>query len=128
MDTVRKRGITVRFSDSEITDLVRVKRRWAFDNVSDFIRAAVLEKVESETISNVAGENLIEYSAIKDSFVWKIKTDTGEEKIILDNIPLEFLQDLNNKINFELKKREELLGKKNKKSVAVPKGLVEGEE
>lgn len=121
---VRKRGITVRFSDSEITDLVREKKRRTFDNVSDFIRFAVLEKIQSESIPNIAGNNIIEYDNLKDSFVWKIKTDEGNEKTIFNNIPIEFMQDLNKQINFELNKRNEILGKKKKHSVAVPKRLV----
>jgi hypothetical protein len=121
---VRKRGITVRFSDPEITNLVREKNRRALDNVSDFIRLAVLEKIQSESMPNIAGNNLIEYDPSKDSFVWKIKIDDGHEKIVLDNITIEFIQDLNKQISFQLIKRDELLHKKQKKSVAVPKGLI----
>ena len=122
--TVRNRGITVRFSDSEITNLVREKNRRSLDNVSDFIRLAVLEKIQSESIPNIAGNNIIEYDNLKDSFVWKIKTEDGHEKLIFDNVPMEFMLDLNKQITFQLNKRNELLQKKNKKSVAIPKSLI----
>jgi len=121
---VRKRGITVRFSDSEITSLVREKNRRGFDNVSDFIRAATLEKINSEAISNVAGKNKIHYNPENDTFDWKIQLDEGNEVEVLSSLSTEFIQNLCSGIRFELNKREELLKKKRKDSVAIPKRLV----
>ena len=91
---------------------------------SVFIREAILEKLNSGRISNVAGTNFFDYNLERDSFVWKIKLDDGSERIVLESIPLEFMQNLYELIGNQLKNREELLGKKKKTSVAIPRGLV----
>ena len=75
-------------------------------------------------VSNVAGQNIIEFNSKKDSFVWKIRTDSGEEKTIIEDASIEFLQDLLDKIRLKLSERDGLIGKKNKRSVAVPRRLV----
>ena len=92
--------------------------------VSTFIRDAIFSKMNEGAISHVAGNNEINYNPEKDSFVWKIKLEDGNETEILDNVSLEFMKDLEKQISFQIKKREELLGKKNKKAVAVPKRLL----
>jgi hypothetical protein len=121
----RKRIVTIKFTDEEMNQLVKGKERWHFENNSDFIRSATLEKLNSSPISNIAGKNIIEYNSINDSFVWKIRLDDGQEKIILENLSLDFIQNLANNINFQINKRNEFLGKKHKHSIAVPKRLVE---
>lgn len=91
---------------------------------SVFIREAILEKLNSGRISNIAGTNFFDYNQERDSFAWKIKLDNGVERVVLESISLEFMQDLSELVDNQLKKREELLGKKKKSSVAIPRGLV----
>ena len=86
-------------------------------DVSTFIREAILEKMNSNHVSNIAGKNKIEYRPKTDSFIWKIELDSGEEQIVLENLSPDFVQDL--------QKRAESLSKKKKSSVAVPKRLVQ---
>ena len=120
----RKRIVTIKFTDEEMNKLVKGKERWHFENNSDFIRSATLEKLNASPISNIAGTNIIEYDSINDSFIWKIRLDDGQEKILLERLPLDFIQDLSKSINFEINKRNEVLGKNKKHSVAVPKRLM----
>lgn len=91
---------------------------------SAFIREAIIDKLRAGAVSDVAGNNLIEYDEKTDSFAWKIKLDNNQEKILLDNIAVEFLQDLHSNITFQLNKRNDHLGKTKKNSVAVPKKLM----
>lgn len=120
----RNRIVTIKFRDEEMNKLIKGKERWHFENNSDFIRSATLEKLNSSPISNIAGTNVIEYDSLNDCFIWKVKLDDGQEKVILERLSLEFMEDMNKKISFELNKRNELLGKKKKGSIALPKGLV----
>lgn len=124
MVNTRRRVVTIKFTDEEMNNLVKGKERWHFENNSDFIRSATLEKLNSSPISNIAGTNIIEYNPLNETFIWKIRLDDGQEKIILERLSLEFIQDLAKNINFEINKRNEFLDKKKKYSVAIPKELV----
>lgn len=92
--------------------------------VSTFMREAILEKLNAGAVSNIAGTNAIHYNSSRDTFTWTAKLDTGEEIEVLQDLSQEFMQDLLNKIQFELNKRNETLKKKNKTSVAMPRKLV----
>lgn len=92
--------------------------------VSTFMRDAILSKLSEGAISNIAGKNEIEYNPENDNFIWKVKLDEGEEIDILKDISFDFVDDLFKQLELQIKKREELLGKKNKKSVSIPKGLI----
>lgn len=124
MESAKKRIIAVRFSDDEMTEIVRELKRRSIKNVTEFIRAATFEKARSGTISYFSGKNKISYSPEKDTFNWSVESEDGQELNVLDHLSLEFIQDLHNQITLQLNKRNELLGKKKKSSVAIPKGLV----
>lgn len=124
MEASKKRIIAVRFSDNEMTEIVRELKRRSIKNVSDFIRAATFEKARSEGLSHFAGKNKISYVPEKDTFKWSVELDEGGEFNVLDYLSLDFIQDLREQITFQLNKRNELLGKKKKSSVAIPRGLV----
>jgi hypothetical protein len=115
---------TVKFDKDEDNKLSNYCSKLGID-VSTFIRNATNERINSVNKSHLAGNNFIEYNQKQDNFSWKIKLDTGEEKIILEDVSLEFLEDLQNKINTALHDRDTLLKKKTKKSVSVPRRLVE---
>jgi len=93
-------------------------------NVSTFMRDAILEKLNSGAVSNIAGKNIVHYDSSKDMFTWMVKLDDGKEIEVLRNLSEEFMQDFFNNIQFELNKRNEILKKKQKNSVAIPKSLI----
>jgi hypothetical protein len=117
----------------------RVSMRWKLDDlakvkndanrrgeeVSKFIRKAALERVEKGSISHIAGQSIIEYNTKKDNFIWKIKTDNGQEKILVEDASPEFLVQLLKEISTKISDRDSILKKKTKKSVSVPRRLVE---
>jgi len=92
--------------------------------VSTFVRDAILEKLNSGAVSNIAGQNKIHYDSSTDTFTWTIELDNSEKIEILRNLSAEFIQSFFNNIQFELHKRDEILKKKQKGSVAIPKSLV----
>jgi hypothetical protein len=110
----------------ELKDFNRLNQTCKLNNakVSEYVREAILSKLNSGAISHIAGKNEIDYNPKKNNFVWKIILDDGNEIEILKNISGDFVKDLFEQLKLQLKKQEELLGKKNKKSVAVPRGLV----
>lgn len=114
---------TIKLDSEEDFNLQRHCEKLGVD-VSSFIREAINERLNSGHISNIAGQNILEFNQKSDSFVWKVKLDNSEEKIILDNIPTEFLEDLDNKIKLKLHERNQLLQKTSKKSIPVPRRLV----
>jgi len=117
------RSITVKL-EKENADMLKKICSLNKTQMSTFIREAILTKMNEGAISNIAGNNEIYYNPEMDNFAWKIKLDNGKEIELMDRVSIEFVEDLAMQINFQLKKREELLGKKNKKSVAVPKKLL----
>jgi hypothetical protein len=98
----------------------------SFGDVSQsvFIRGAILEKLESPAVQNVAGKNKFEYVKENDSFDWVVELEDGSEKILVHNISKEFLDQLTSEANKALNDRNDLLGKKSKNSVAVPRRLL----
>lgn len=110
----------------ELNDFTRLNKTCELNDikVSEYIRNAILSKLNQGAISNIAGKNEIEYNPQKDSFVWNVKLDDGEEIEILKNIAPDFVEDLLAQLKFQIKKREDLLEKNSKNSVAIPKGLV----
>ncbi|MBS3149177.1 hypothetical protein J4455_00580 [Candidatus Woesearchaeota archaeon] len=92
--------------------------------VSTFIREAIFSKLDEGAISNIAGKNEPAYVPEKDNFSWKVKLDDGKEVEIMKDISLEFIEDLVKQLEFQLKKRQEVLRKQDKKSVAVPRRLI----
>lgn len=93
---------------------------------SQMIRELLLEEAQSFAPSHVAGRNLISYDKKKDSFVWSVELDNGGKATVVENISAEFLKDLNDGISDALVSREELIDRKKKGSVAVPKRLMRG--
>lgn len=93
---------------------------------STFIREAIMEKLEDPnlTISNMAGVNFFEYNPKKDCFIWKVKVDGGGEKIMVEDLSPEFLEQLQREIVLKLKDRDNTLNKKHKESVPVPRRLM----
>lgn len=96
--------------------------------VSTFVRDAILEKLNSGAVSNIAGQNKIHYNSSNDTFTWIVKLDDEKEIEVLRNLSGEFIQDFFNNMQFEINKRTELLKKKQKNSVAVPKSLIRGSQ
>ncbi|MEM4153003.1 MAG: hypothetical protein QXK80_02730 [Candidatus Pacearchaeota archaeon] len=114
---------TVKLDETEDLQLQKHCGKLGID-VSTFIRKAINEKINFGHVSNIAGQNIIEFDSKEDKFLWKIKLDNGEEKTILEDLSPEFMQDLFNKIQLKLKERDDLLQRKNKKSVPVPRRLM----
>ncbi|MFA5108512.1 MAG: hypothetical protein WC492_03205 [Candidatus Micrarchaeia archaeon] len=92
---------------------------------SALIKELLLEEI-GPSPSHVAGRNLISYDKKKDSFVWSVELDNGKKAVAAENLSAEFLKDLNHGISDALVSREEMIGRKKKGSVAVPKRLIRG--
>ncbi|MFH1311431.1 MAG: hypothetical protein ABIH65_03440 [Nanoarchaeota archaeon] len=107
-------------------DAVKLKFHCKRNGVSpsEFIRDIVHEKMNESPISHLAGSNKIEYDLQKDSFVWKVVGDDGQNYEIMKNIGIELLEDLSREIKFQINKRRDLIGKKSKESVTIPRRLV----
>jgi hypothetical protein len=114
---------TVKLDENEDLELSNYCKRFGMD-VSTFIREAIDEKMNSGHISSVAGQNVIEFDGKRDRFSWKIRLDNDEEKTILEEISPEFMQNLFETIKSKITERNDLIRRKKKKSVAVPKRLV----
>ena len=97
----------------------RLKKVCTLNNVqvSTFMREAILDKLNSGAISNIAGKNKINYNPDNDSFDWIVALDDGREIEVLRNLSHEFITDLFKDIQFEISKRDELLKKKKKQSI-----------
>lgn len=110
----------------ELKDFNRLNKTCELNKskVSEYVRESVLSNLNSGAISHIAGKNEIDYNPKKNNFVWKVVLDNGEEIEILKDISGDFVKDLFEQLKLQLKKQEEILGKKNKKSVAVPRGLI----
>jgi hypothetical protein len=120
---MKYRTVSVKFEEGDYHKIKKVSEVSNGGEMSGFIREAVISKLNSGAISNIAGKNEIDYNPEKNNFSWKILLDNGEETEILKDVSGDFIKDLSEQLKLQLKKQEELLVKKNKKSVAVPRGL-----
>ncbi|MBI2971764.1 MAG: hypothetical protein HYY37_05085 [Candidatus Aenigmarchaeota archaeon] len=92
--------------------------------INSKLRELANEYAESGSVSHVFGRNTMEYNPKADNFSWKIISDAGDEKTILEDVPADFLRDLHNRIKAKLHERDELLQCKSRKSVPVPRRLL----
>lgn len=92
---------------------------------SNLIKQLLLEEI-GPSASHVAGKNSIAYDKKKGVFNWLVELDDGSKSVVAENVPLEFLEDLNRSINSALISRDEQIGRKKKESIPMPKKLMRG--
>src|SRR3989338_1191341 len=84
----------------EKDDDLRLKRVCELNHVdiSTFMRAAILEKLNSGAVSNVAGKNKVDYDSSNDSFTWTVHLDDGNKVEVFRNLTSEFVTNLSGNI------------------------------
>ena len=92
---------------------------------SALIKELLLDEI-GPSPSHLAGRNIISYDKKKDSFVWSVELDDGEKVVVMENLSVDFLNDLNHGIPDALVSREEIIKRGRKGSVAVTKKMVRG--
>ncbi|MDR3062833.1 MAG: hypothetical protein LBU40_01675 [Methanobrevibacter sp.] len=86
---------------------------------SAMIRKLIKKEIDNPISDYIAGKNIIKYNKRNDKFQWSIELDNAERFNILDEIKIDFLNDLNKQINNALINRQLSLKKKRKDSVAI---------
>lgn len=105
---------------------------------SSVIRELISREIKSNFRHSIAGNNVIKYNKDTDKFSWIIKTDVSinnesesnneKEYEIVTDISLQFLQDIQNKIDEGLKERDIALGKIKDDSVPIPVDILRGKK
>ena len=113
------KSVSSKLSRDEVTLLKAYCERKG-KTTSSFIREIILRELEIPMPSSVAGKNRIDYDREIDRFRWAVDLDSEEDFTVLENVSVDFLEDLKDVISRALDERAALLGKKNKNSVTVP--------
>lgn len=93
---------------------------------SQLIRKLLKEETGPSSSTFLSGRNILSYDKKADSFSWLVELDGGRRVPVLENIPPAYLAELKESAASVLVLREELMGRKGKKSVPVPKKLIRG--
>ncbi len=93
---------------------------------SALIKELILDEITPSAPSHIAGRNVIEYDKKQDSFVWLVELDNGKRVAALKSCSPEYIRNLSAVILDALNTRNELLGRKSKNSVPVPKKIIRG--
>ncbi|AEG17734.1 hypothetical protein MSWAN_0700 [Methanobacterium paludis] len=113
------KSVSSKLSRDEVTQLRAYCERKG-KTTSSFIREIILRELEIPMPSSVAGKNRIDYDREIDRFIWAVDLDSEEDFTVLENVSVDFLEDLKDVISRALDERAALIGKKNENSVAVP--------
>ena len=87
---------------------------------SSLIRELILRELEIPIPHNVAGKNRIEYNRENDNFSWMVDLDSGDEFPVIEQVSVEFIEDLGMVISLAIDERSAIVGKENKDSVTLP--------
>ncbi|MDR1819721.1 MAG: hypothetical protein LBR15_05675, partial [Methanobrevibacter sp.] len=87
---------------------------------SAMIRELILRELEVPIPNYQAGKNHIKYNRKNDNFLWSVDLDTDEKANILEEVNIEFLEDLNNQINNVIKERNIFINKSGLESIPIP--------
>jgi hypothetical protein len=113
------KSVSSKLSRDEVTQLRAYCERKG-KTTSSFIREIILRELEIPMPSSVAGKNRIDYDREIDRFIWAVDLDSEEDFTVLENVSVDFLEDLKDVISRAIDERAALIGKKNENSVAVP--------
>ena len=110
------------------------------ESVSSQITELMTAELKPKFSDVLSGRNIIKYNRSTDSFEWifvadkpvlQEKKNMGEtsvietkEFVVLKRVSLEFVEELIKNMDFALKERNLVIGKKNKGSIAVPKEIL----
>ncbi len=93
---------------------------------STFLRELINREIEHPLPKMKAGTNLVKYDTDNDKFAWKVILDTGEEKVLLENLSPGFVEQLIEALEDGMKDRNLYIQKIGSGSVAIPRKLIEG--
>jgi len=118
------RTISVRLPRQEFIDFNKLCK----DTHSSKLRELINKEIKSSSKVNfLSGLNKIKYNKINNSFSWLVQLDSGQEIEVLSNLSLEFLKNLQNKIQEAVKERNEWVYQTKEGSVDIPNEILGGE-
>lgn len=121
------KSVSSKLSRDEVTQLRAYCERKG-KTTSSFIREIILRELEIPMPSSVAGKNRIDYDREIDRFIWAVDLDSEEDFTVLENVSVDFLEDLKDVISRAVDERSALIGKKNENSVTVPSRFLRREK
>jgi hypothetical protein len=120
------RTLSVKLTSGEITNFKRVCDLES-KNYNSKLKELINES--SKDIQNfISGKNKIEYNKLNNTFLWNILTDENEEITILNDLQIDFLNNIQEEINKALNERNEWVKQSKKESIIIPKKLIRGKK
>ena len=104
-----------------------------FENVCKIedktVNAKLRELIESSTSEHdkryfLAGKNKIEYDKTKDRFVWLVELDDGKQIGVLNNLSIDFLNNIKEEISKTTIERQNWIGGRKIGSISIPNNLI----
>ncbi|MDO8508187.1 MAG: hypothetical protein Q7S27_00720 [Nanoarchaeota archaeon] len=93
------------------------------------VNAKLRELIEISTSEHnkryfLAGKNKIEYDKTNDKFVWIVELDDGKQIEVLDNLSIDFLNNIKEEISKASIERQNWIGSRKIGSVSMPNSLM----
>ncbi|MDD4352908.1 MAG: hypothetical protein PHN56_00470 [Candidatus Nanoarchaeia archaeon] len=120
------RTVSVKLTNKELTEFKRV-----CDTESKNYNSKLKELINesSKNIQNfISGKNKLEYNKLNNTFSWKILNDDESETTILDNLQIDFINNLQNEIIQAINERNDWVKQSNKDSIIIPKKIIRGKK
>ncbi len=94
------------------------------ESVNSVIKKAIENEIDAPVPHMLAGKNLFGYNRNKDNFSWSVMLDNGLRVDIEDDLPAEFVFQLEEELKKAVDERNTYIKKENKESVAIPSKIV----
>jgi hypothetical protein len=120
------RTLSVKLTSGEITDFQRVCEL-ENKNFNSKIRELINESTKNIQ-SFISGKNKIKYNKLNNTFSWIILNDDNTETTILDNLQIDFINNLQSEINQAINERNDWVKQSNKDSIIIPKKIIGGKK
>ncbi len=118
------RTLSVKLTSGEITDF-KVLCDKEGKNFNSKIRELINESTKNIQ-SFISGKNKLEYNKLNNTFIWKILNDDETETTILDNLQIDFINNLQSELNQAINERNDWVKQSNKDSIIIPKKMIRG--
>jgi len=94
---------------------------------SERLRELTISDIKNPRKQIIAGKNIISYDKVNNSFKWIIQPDKGNPNTLFNNLPIEFLKNLQSQIQDAIQDKDQWVHQTHSDSVSIPTELLDGE-
>ena len=88
------------------------------------LRELIEDSLKGQKRYFLSGKNKVEYDKTKDKFVWIVELDDGKQIQVLNDLSIDFLNNVKEEILKSTIERQNWIGERKTSSVSIPKNLI----